>query len=114
MKACIVYYNYSLIIVRIVQLHVYTCIHCIYMYSTCTIVYYNYSLIIIIIMLTDFTLCPMPIISLCCFLVSFTNSMGNIPESYACENWRAAPSRAPPNLSPFGGGGRRWKGEKKR
>lgn len=50
--------------------------------------------------LTDLTRCPIPNINLCCLRVSLTNSIGVIPESYARENWLAAPSNAPPNLSP--------------
>ncbi len=48
--------------------------------------------------LTDLTLWPMPIMSWCCFLIVLTNSIGIMLESYAWVNWRAAPSRAPPNL----------------
>lgn len=50
--------------------------------------------------LTDLTLCPMPRMSLCSFLMLFTNSIGIMPESYAWENCFAAPSRAPPKRSP--------------
>merc|ERR1712200_59077 len=52
-------------------------------------------------LLMDFTLWPIPIISFPSFLVLLTNSMGMRPESKASVNMLAAPSKAPPNLSPI-------------
>ena len=51
--------------------------------------------------LTDLTLWPIPIMSLCCFLISVTNSFGVSPWSNALLNIFAAPSNAPPKRSPW-------------
>lgn len=50
--------------------------------------------------LTDFTLCPMPIMSLPSFFILLTNSIGSMPLSNALLNCLAAASRAPPKRSP--------------
>lgn len=52
-------------------------------------------------LLTDFTLWPMPMISLPSFFILLTNSIGNMPLSKALLNCFAAASRAPPKRSPF-------------
>lgn len=52
---------------------------------------------------TDFTRCPIPIMS-CPFLrISLTNSVGCKPLSYASLNCFAAPFNAPPKRSPYTG-----------
>lgn len=53
------------------------------------------------IVLTDLTLCPMPMISFPSFFILLTNSMGSMPLSNALLNCFAAASRAPPKRSPW-------------
>lgn len=52
------------------------------------------------VVLTDLTLCPMPMISLPSFFILLTNSMGSMPLSNALLNCFAAASSAPPKRSP--------------